>query len=154
MKKRRFLFRACAVLVLVCIAALMLVIGRGHTLYFDNKTLEYDGGTLEAAYRINVFVDGERVARLSAKDRGMASFTGQSLTFDIELIREKGGTEEPYTFTVHVPYAQDGIIVNLLGMIEGLPQEAWMSEFVPAPVVEEEDEEIIIDEFDMGVEED
>lgn len=153
MKKRRFLFRACAVLVLVCIAALMLVIGRGHTLYFDNKTLEYDGTTLEAAYRINVFVDGERVARLSAKDRGMASFTGQSLTFDIELIREKGGTEEPYTFTVHVPYAQDGIIVNLLGMIEGLPQEAWMSEFVPAPVVEEEDEEIIIDEFDMGMEE-
>lgn len=153
MKMRRILLCACTVLALVAVACAMLVIGRGHTLYFDNKNLEYEGQTYEAIRRINVFVDGEQVARLSAKDRGMATFTGQKLSFDIVVIREKDGPEEPYSFTVEVPYAQDGTIVNLIGMIEGLPQEAWMSEFIPAPAVEEEDEEIIIDEFDMGLDE-
>ncbi len=153
MKMRRILLCACAVLLLVAISCAMLVIGRGHTLYFDNKKLEYDGQTYDTVRRINVFVDGEQVAKLSAKDRGMATFTGQTLSFDIVVIREKDGPEEPYSFTVKVPYGQDGTIVNLIGMIEGLPQEAWMSEFIPAPVVEEEEEEIIIDEFDMSVEE-
>ena len=153
MKMRRILLCACAVLLLVAISCAMLVIGRGHTLYFDNKKLEYDGQTYDTVRRINVFVDGEQVAKLSAKDRGMATFTGQTLSFDIVVIHEKDGPEEPYSFTVKVPYGQDGTIVNLIGMIEGLPQEAWMSEFIPAPVVEEEEEEIIIDEFDMSVEE-
>ena len=46
----------------------------------------------------------------------------------------------------------DGIVVNLMGMIENLPQEAWMSEFVPMPTVEDEEEEVVIDEFDIGSE--
>lgn len=154
MNKRRILLSACAVLVLVAIAGAMLVIGRGHTMYFDNKELEYDGQTYEPIRRINVLVNGEQVAKLSDGDRGMATFTGQTFSFDIVAIREKGGEEEPYSFTVKVPYGQDGIIVNLLGMIEGLPEEAWMSEFIPVAVEEEEDEEIITDEFDMGVGED
>lgn len=151
MKKRRILLCTCAVLVLIAIACAMLVIGRGHTMYFDNKEMEYDGQSYEAIRRINVLVDGEQVAKLSDGDRGMATFTGQTFSFDIVATREKGGEEEPYSFTVKVPYGQDGIIVNLIGMIENLPQDAWMSEFVPAVVVEEEDEEIITDEFDMGV---
>ena len=47
--KRRILFSVLMVLILVVIAAVMMVIGRGHTIYFDNKTLEdYQGQTYKA----------------------------------------------------------------------------------------------------------
>ncbi|MBR1709520.1 MAG: hypothetical protein IJ719_11935, partial [Clostridia bacterium] len=75
---------------------------------------------------------------------------GQKFSFDIEVIREKDGPSEFYSFDLNLPYNMDGIVVNLMGMIENLPQEAWMSEFVPMPTVE--DEEVVIDEFDIGSE--
>lgn len=146
---RRILFRAGTIVLLIAIAVCMMIIGRGHTIYFDNKTLEYEGTKYEAIRRINVNVNGEQVAKLSKKERGMATFTGQKFTFDIEIIREKNGPSEMQTFNIEVPYRMDGIVVNLIGLIEGLPQDAWLKEFIPAPVVEEEDEEIIIDEFDI-----
>ena len=149
---RKILFRVGTVVVLLAIAACMMVIGRGHTLYFDNKKLEYEGQTYDAIRRINVFVGDEQVAKLSKKERGMATFTGQSFKFNIEVVREKGGDSEFYDFAVNVPYGQDGVVVNLIGMIEGLPQDAWMSEFVPVATEETEEEPAEGDEFDTGLE--
>ena len=147
---RKWVFRIGAVVLLIAIAACMMVIGRGHTMYFDNKKLEYEGQTCDTYRRINVFVNGEQVAKLSAKDRGMATFMGQKLSFDIEVTKEKGDDPVTYSYTVKVPYKEDGIILNLPGMIAGLPEEAYTSIFVP--MVTEEDnaeEEIVIDEFGM-----
>ena len=149
---RKILFRVGTVVVLLAIAACMMVIGRGHTLYFDNKKLEYEGQTYDAIRRINVVVGDEQVAKLSQKERGMATFTGQSFKFNIEVVREKGGDSEFYDFAVNVPYGQDGVVVNLIGMIEGLPQDAWMSEFVPVATEETEEEPAEGDEFDTGLE--
>ena len=64
--KRRLVFRICAVLVLLLISACMMVIGRGHTMYFDNKKLDYEGQTVDAVRRINVSVNGEQVAMFSS----------------------------------------------------------------------------------------
>ncbi|MBE5807923.1 MAG: hypothetical protein E7317_06240 [Clostridiales bacterium] len=148
MNKRRILFRACTILILIAIAACMMFIGRGHTMYFDNKKLEYNGETLDTYRRINVFVDGEQVAKLGSKERGMASFTGQSLTFDLEVTKEKGDDPVNYHYTLKVPYGQDGTVINLPGLIAELPQEAWQTVFVPiAEEPSEEDEEIVTDEF-------
>ena len=150
MNKRRLLFQVAAVLLLVAIAACMMVVGRGHTVYFDNKKLEYEGKTADAVRRINVMVDGSQVAKLSKKDRGMVSFTGQSLTFSLEVIREKDGPSEFFEYTVKVPYGEDGIVLNLPGMIEGFPDQAYTTIFVPIVTEEEEDAEIVTDEFGMG----
>lgn len=155
---RKILFRGGTIVLLLAIAACMMVIGRGHTVYFDNKKLEYNGQEYDAIRRINVNVNGEQVAKLSAKERGMASFTGQSISFNLEVVREKGGDSEFYDFTVKVPYGQDGTVVNLIGLIEGLPEDAWKSVFVPAPAVEEEEEDLPgegdefgdLDDFDVG----
>ena len=148
---RKILFRGGTILLLLIIAGVMLFIGRGHTVYFDNKNLEYNGEKFEAVRRINVIVNGEQVARLSKKERGMATCIGQSFQFDIEVIREKDAEPEPYHYSLQLPYGVDGIIVNLPGIMAGLPQDAWMSEFVPAPEpVSEDEEEIPTDEFDMG----
>ena len=153
MNKRRILFSAAAILLLIAIAACMMVIGRGHTMYFDNKKLEYEGQTYDTYRRINVFVGGEQVAKLSAKDRGMATFMGQKLSFDIEVTKEKGDEPVTYTFPITVPYGMDGIVLNLPGMIEGLPEEAYASEFVPvATETTPEDEEIVTDEFGISSE--
>ena len=65
MKNRRaIIFRVGAILLLLIIAASMMVIGRGHTVYMDNKTIEYDGQTYKSFYKVDVYVDGERVAKL------------------------------------------------------------------------------------------
>ena len=58
MKARRLIIRIAAVLVLVVIGVIMSIIGRGHTIYLDNKTLEYDGQTYKAPYKVTVYVDG------------------------------------------------------------------------------------------------
>ena len=150
MNKRRILFRVGAVVLLIAIAACMMVIGRGHTMYFDNKKLDYEGGSVEAIRRINVFVGDEQVAKLSQKERGMATFTGQSFKFNIEVVREKGGDSEFYDFAVNVPYGQDGVVVNLIGMIEGLPADVYTSIFVPIATEETVEEEIVTDEFGLG----
>ena len=149
MKKRRILFIALTVLVLVAIAACMMVIGRGHTLYFDNKKLEYEGQTIDAIRRINVNVNGEQVAKLSAKDRGMATFMGQSFSFDLEVTKEKGDDPVVSTYSVKVPYGEDGIVLNLPGLLAGLPEDAYTSVFVPIATEPEEEEEIVTDEFGM-----
>ena len=150
---RKWMFRLGTVLVLLAIAACMMVIGRGHTVYFDNKKLEYEGQELDTYRKIVVSVGGEQVAKLSAKDRGMATFTGQSVTFDLEVTKEKGDDPVPYTFTVSVPYGQDGTVLNLPAMIAGLPEEAYAVPFIPAePEPSAEDEEIVTEDF--GISED
>ena len=148
---RKILFRAGGIAVLLMVAAVMMYVGRGHTVYFDNKNLDYADAQYEAVRRINVTVNGEQVAKLGKKERGMATCMGQSFHFDIEVIREKDGPSEYYSYDLALPYGIDGVIVNLPGIMAGLPQEAWMSEFVPIPVAEEEDEEIVTDEFDMDM---
>ena len=153
MNVRKLLFRLGTVAVLLAIAACMMVIGRGHTVYFDNKKMEYNGQEIGTYRRINVFVNGEQIAKLSAKDRGMATFIGQSFSFDIEVTKEKGDEPVKYTFPIKVPYGMDGIVLNLPGMIEGIPEEAYASEFVPvATEPTPEDEEIVTDEFGIAIE--
>ena len=148
---RKWVFRIGAVVLLIAIATCMMVIGRGHTMYFDNKKLEYEGQTCDTYRRINVFVNGEQVAKLSAKDRGMATFMGQKLSFDIEVTKEKGDEPVTYSYTVKVPYKEDGIVLNLPGMLAGLPEEAYTSEFVPVePEPSAEDEEIVTEDFGIG----
>ena len=66
MKARRLIIRIAAVLVLVVIGVIMSIIGRGHTIYLDNKTLEYDGQTYKAPYKVTITVGGEELTKLAA----------------------------------------------------------------------------------------
>ena len=149
--KRTLLFRLGTVLILVVIAAIMMVIGRGHTVYFDTHSLEYNGQTYESPYKIVVLVDGEQVAKLYDGERGMATCIGQSMDVVLEITQEKGGEETIQEITLSLPYNMDGIIINMPGYLAGLPEEAYLSEFIPvATESDEADEEIPpSDEFEM-----
>ena len=157
--KRKLLFRLAAILVLAAIASVMMVIGRGHTVYFDNQTLDYEGTTYEAPYKVVVMVDGEDVAKLYEKERGMTTCIGQTLRVTLEITQEKGGEEEIKDISISLPYNMDGIIINLPAYLAGAPEEAYLSEFIivePEPTEEDEavpggDDMMLPGEDDMGL---
>ena len=149
-KTRRLLFRVGTVLVLLAIAACMMVIGRGHTVYFDNKKLEYEGQTYDPPSTVTIYVGGEQVAKLNAKERGMGTTIGQNFEFEFTIMEVKGGDETLETYRIKLPHNLDGIVVNIPAYLAGLPREVWMSEFVPLVTQQEEPEEVpSSDEFGM-----
>ena len=149
--KRTLLFRLAAVVILAAIGAVMMLIGRGHTVYFDSRSVDYNGQTYEPPYKIVVLVDGEQVAKLYEKDRGTTTCIGQKLKLSLEITQEKGGEEEVIDLTIPLPYNMDNPIINLPAYLAGLPEEAYLSEFIPV-VTEEPDtsEELPTDEFELG----
>lgn len=155
MKKRTLFFRVGAIAILLAIAAVMMVIGRGHTVYFDNKKLELNGETYDTPYKVCVYVNDERVAKLYDKERGMATWIGQNFEMTLEITQEKGGDETTETYKIQLPYNMDGIVINIPGFLAGLDQDAYITEFVPVATEEDtsaEDEELPGDEFGIDIE--
>ena len=154
MKKRNVMFLCLLALILVGIGAIMMVIGRGHTVYFDNKSLDYEGKTYESPYKIEIYqggnADGESVAKLYDGERGSATQIGQKITVTLVITQEKGGDEaEPAVYTIDLPYSMDGPVINLPAYLAGLPEEAYLSEFVPV-ASEEPEEETSDDDLGQG----
>ena len=148
---RSLFFKIGTLVVILGIAACMFVIGRGHTVYFDAKTIEYNGETLEPGYRTAIFVNGERVARLSAGDRGMATWIGQNFKMTVEVTPEKGADAVPYEISLKLPYNMDGVVLNVPALLAGAPEEVYLSEFVSLAVeTSSTEEEIVTDEFSLG----
>ena len=147
--KRKWLFRGCALLIVLLVAAWMFVVGRGHTVYIDNKTLEYNGETYGALQRVEVYVGGERLSKLGKRERTMSTVIGQS--FETRLVNtvEKGDEPTETVVRLTLPYGWDGIVVNVPGYLAGLPQEAWMTEFVSAPEPPSEEDEPVATEDDI-----
>ena len=149
--KRRLLFRGAAIVIILAIAAVMFVIGRGHTLYFDNKETAYNGQTVEPFYKVVVTVGDQKPAKLSKGDRGMGEVMGQKLSMTVEITDEEGASPHAHKVNMSVPYNMDGITINIPALMAGLPEDAYLSEFViEVPDTGATDEEIVTDEFEMG----
>lgn len=151
-KGKTLIIRLATVAVAVAVAATMMVIGRGHTIYFDNKTLEgYHGQDYKAFERVVVTVNGEQAAKLGKRERGMATWIGQDFKMTLEITESKGDEPRIQEVSLKLPYSVDGIVINLPAYLAGLPEDAWFSEFVPM-VVEEPEEELPGegDEFGLG----
>ena len=142
MKARRLIIRIAAVVVLVVIGIIMSIVGRGHTIYLDNKTLEYEGNTYKAPYKVTVYVDGEQLTKLYDKERGSTTCLGQTFTVTLEVMETKNGSEEMQTYKIPVPKNMDGVIINIPGYLAGLPEEAYLSEFIAAPTEDIGDDEV------------
>ncbi len=139
--RRTLIIQIAAVVVLIVIAYAMTIIGRGHTVYLDNKKLEYNGQTYDTPYKIVVYVDGEQVAKLYDRERGSTACIGQKFTMTLEITQEKGGSEMTETYTLALPKNMDGVIINLPAYLAGLGEDAYLTEFIPSPdteVIEEE----------------
>ena len=141
MKARKWIIRSAAIVVLIVLGVIMSIIGRGHTIYLDNKKLEYDGQTYKAPYKVTVTVDGEQLTKLYDKERGSTTCLGQTFTVTLEVMETKNGTEEVQTYKIPIPKNMDGVIINIPGYLAGLPEEAYLTEFVPAVTEEPDDSE-------------
>ncbi|MCI8738923.1 MAG: hypothetical protein HFG10_02275 [Oscillibacter sp.] len=140
MKGKTLIIRLAVLAVAAALAAVMMVIGRGHTLYFDNKTIEdYQGQEYKAFERVVVTVKGEEVAKLGKRERGMATWIGQDFKMVLEITEKKGDEPRIEEISIQLPYGVDGVVINLPAYLAGLPEDAWFSEFVP--MVEEEPSE-------------
>ena len=142
MKTRRLVIRVAAVLVLIIVGIIMSIIGRGHTIYLDNKTLEYNGQTYKAPYKVTIYVGDEQLTKLYDKERGSTTCLGQTFTMTLEVMETKNGSEEMQTYKIPVPKNMDGVIINIPGYLAGLPEEAYLSEFVAAPTEDIGDDEV------------
>ena len=142
MKTRRLVIRVAAVLVLIIVGIIMSIIGRGHTIYLDNKTLEYNGQTYKAPYKVTIYVGDEQLTKLYDKERGSTTCLGQSFTVTLEVMETKNGSEEMQTYKIPVPKNMDGVIINIPGYLAGLPEEAYLSEFIAAPTEDIGDDEV------------
>ena len=140
MKGKTLIIRLAVLAVAAALAAVMMVIGRGHTLYFDNKTIEdYQGQEYKAFERVVVTVKGEEVAKLGKRERGMATWIGQDFKMVLEITEKKGDEPRIEEISIQLPYGVDGVVINLPAYLADLPEDAWFSEFVP--MVEEEPSE-------------
>ena len=149
--KRSWIIRIAFVLVLVLVAVLMLRIGRGHTVYFDTRALDKDGQSVAAPYKITVYVNGEQISKLYDKERCMVTNIGDSLELTVEVMQQKGGSETTETYKLTLPHSIDSVIINLPAYMAGLPEEAYLEEFIPAPSADLDDEEVPNTEDDMGL---
>ena len=96
-----------------------------------------------------VYVNGEKLSKLAARERASATNIGQTFTMTVGIVEEKGQDEKPVDITIKLPYNWDGVIVNIPGYMAGLPQEAWMTEFVSTPTEAEMQEEAPGEEEDI-----
>ena len=149
--KRSWIIRIAFVLVLVLVAVLMLRIGRGHTVYFDNRALDKDGQSVAAPYKITVYVNGEQISKLYDKERCMVTNIGDGLELTVEVMQQKGGSETTETYKLTLPHSIDSVIINLPAYMAGLPEEVYLEEFIPAPSADLDDEEVPDTEDDMGL---
>ena len=133
MKTRRLVIRVAAVLVLIIVGIIMSIIGRGHTIYLDNKTLEYNGQTYKAPYKVTIYVGDEQLTKLYDKERSSTTCLGQTFTVTLEVMETKNGSEEMQTYKIPVPKNMDGVIINIPGYLAGLPEETCLPEFLTAP---------------------
>lgn len=149
---RSFWFRAGAIALLVAIAALMIVIGRGHTVYFDNKDIEYNGQTYKAFQEVCIGVKGQEEQFLYPRERGLVNVMGQKCKAQFEILARKGSmTADEYSEVFELPYLMDGIVISLPAYFAGLPQEVWMTEFVSLATTVDSNatNEVVTDEFSM-----
>ena len=140
------LYKILTVAAILILAAVMMIIGRGHTIYLDNKAL--DNPSYSAYYRTDVDVKNNEVQKLSARERGSATFMGQSVKVTVTYMETKNSQKQTETFRIKVPYGWDGIIINLPALIHGEPKSVYMSQFIETPVETSSAEEVVVtDEF-------
>jgi hypothetical protein len=147
--KRSILARLIALVAVIALACVMFVVGRGHTIYFDNKDLEAGGQKYEAFYKVEVFVGDESVAKLKAGDRGMVTTMGQKFRMVLHITPKEGEKKYGSAVSLKVPYNMDGIILNIPAILGGAAEDVYMSEFIPTPVTETEEDVVVTDEFAM-----
>lgn len=145
-KGRKILFTSLFTIIIVVICVLCFILGRGHTIYFDNKDTE--NGAYKAYDSIRVSQGEEKGTSIGARERISMTNIGQKMTVKVEYRQKANSTKETQELTIQIPYNMDGIIINLPAALEGAGPDEYLSEFVSTVVIAED--EAPATEDDMG----
>lgn len=149
---RKILFTAGLIAILIAISIVCFIVGRGHTVYLDNKGIE---GTDYSSYQnVDVYYKGEKVVSLGKAERGAVTLTGQKLDIQFIIKKKKTSEEETLNLTFDLPYDLDGIVINIPAYVEGANQDVYMYEYIPTRVEEDDEEVPQTDEFGISMPED
>lgn len=144
---KTLLYRIGVVLLLVVIAVIMIFIGRKHIIYVDNKTLD----DVSALYKIEVSVKNNDTKKLYQRERGEITIMGQKAKLNLVVTDKKGGSERELTYTLHIPFKKDAVVVNIPAMLKGLDESVWMTDFVSlATATTAADETVVLTDDGMG----
>ena len=81
----------------------------------------------------------------------MGEVMGQKLSMTVEITDSEGASPHAHKVNMSIPYNMDGITINVPALMAGMPEEAYLSEFIiEVPDTGDTDEEIVTDEFDLG----
>ena len=151
---RTFWFRAASVLLLIVIAVIMVLIGRKHIIYLDNKALEYDGGKVSALYKVEFVNEDGETKKLYQRERGEIDIMGQTKTIDLLVTEKKGGEEVAHKIKLSIPFKKDAVVVNVPALLAGLDESIWMTDFVSLATASETTEAKetvdLTDDFGIG----
>lgn len=149
-KKRRILFSLLFSLIIVGICVVCFIVGRGHNVYFDNKTT--DDEKYHSYNAIDLYYKGEKVTTLAARERISISLTGQKIEVELHYRKGKNESKSEKVVTFAIPYDMDGIVINLPAYLDGADQDTYMYEFVSGAVSADslDDEVPVTDEFGIS----
>ena len=146
---KRLVYILALSLVLVGICVACFIIGRGHTIYIDNKTTE--DGKYNAYECIVVYQGEDKIAELFKRERGVMTVTGQKVEMTLEIQKKKNSFDyDTVDIVVDIPYSIDNVVINIPAYLEGATEEEYLTEFIPLIQDTEEDEEIDLGE-DFGI---
>lgn len=146
-KGKNIAIKIGVVLILIAIVAVMFVIGRGHTIYIDNKTIEYNGQEIGSKSEIDVYYNDELVTELYKGERTSIKVMGQTLKFKVSVKeRQNSMTFTDYDIEVKIPYSIDGILFSVPAYLNELPEDVIMTEFI----IEEQADDSEVDLTDDG----
>jgi len=151
-KARRIIFSIALIALLIGISVLCFIIGRGHTVYLDNKEL----GNYKAYQYIDISYKGESVSVLGKEERTVISVIGQKCKLDLIITEKRNSMDEEKTVTIELPYDMNDIVINLNAYLQGASEEEYLTKFVSLMPTQEssgEGEDVSIDEFEVSVQE-
>ena len=77
----------------------------------------------------------------------MGIWIGPKAHLELEVTKERGVGKENIKYDLPLPRKYDGVVINLVGLLNNANYDEYISEFIPLATTTSENEEIIIDEM-------
>ena len=88
--KKRLVIRLVLLSLLIVIGFFLYYYGKEHEILLDNKTVEINGKSYEAAEFVRITINGDagKAIELYAKERDVVKVTGPNHTIKVEIVDE------------------------------------------------------------------
>ena len=125
-----FYVRLGVIVLVILLAVFLYNYGKQHTVYIDNRTIEIDGVSYKALDWAEVSVDGGESEEYSPRTRREATVMRQKHSIHV-LYEDEDFNQFEYDAEFSIPLNETYIVLSLPALVAGLPEEQYLSEFVP-----------------------